>query len=125
MKLPAQRGRATALAAKFSVTPNAAKKWLDGIGMPELSKAIEIADEANVSVTWLLQGAGPKKAMPRTPLAQVVGQAIEILGPADGAEVADFVRFKLGRATPSIEAREPIAEYLAALDSLRTTTRHP
>ena len=60
MGIPAA-GRQTALAKVFNVTPNTARKWLQGIGMPELDRAIAIAMWADTNVLWLLQGVTPKR----------------------------------------------------------------
>lgn len=115
--LKQERGRTSELARMFNVTPNAAKKWLTGDGMPELSKAVEIANRAGVSVIWLLQGAGSKTARPADPLAEAVGHAVAALSPIESAEVADFVRYKLQRSEPPNMAMESKARYLAEIDS--------
>lgn len=117
MGLKQERGRTSGLARMFSVTPNAAKKWLTGDGMPELSKAVEIANRAGVSVIWLLQGSGPKASRPADRLAEAVGHAVAALPPGESAEVADFVRYKLQRAEPAHMAMESKARYLAEIDN--------
>lgn len=114
--LKQERGRISALARMFNVTPNAAKKWLTGEGMPELAKAVEIASRANVSIIWLLQGAGPKTAPARDPLAEAVGHAVSALPQIDGTEVADFVRYKIERTEQSHIAAESKSRYLAEID---------
>jgi hypothetical protein len=114
--LPAARGRATALAKTFDVTPNAAKKWLSGAGTPELVKAIEIATKANVNVNWLLQGFGEKRSVAASDLSRAVGQAIGALQADDKLEIADFVRYKLERATSVLVAGEERKKYLGELD---------
>lgn len=60
LRLPTH-GRQTALAQRMGLTPNAARKWLRGEGMPEMATAVKLAQLANVSVLWLLQGVLPKR----------------------------------------------------------------
>ena len=59
-KMPESR-RQTLLGAKFKVTPNTARKWLLGLGFPEMEMCIQIAKEAEVNIRLLLQGEGLKK----------------------------------------------------------------
>lgn len=111
------RGRQTALAKRFGLTPNAARKWLLGIGMPELDKAIEIANAARVNVLWLLQGAGPKRgdAFDTTPGELL--EAVQQLPANEGQQVFDFIRYKIERADGWFAA-DKLANYMLMLDKL-------
>jgi transcriptional regulator with XRE-family HTH domain len=53
---PKGKNRQTIVAKRFGVSQKGARKWLEGEGLPTLEKAIEIAEEFGVAVTWLLQG---------------------------------------------------------------------
>lgn len=59
-QLPTGRGRQTILARKFKVTPQAARKWLEGEGYPSIDVAREIAKWGKVSFDWLMSGRGSK-----------------------------------------------------------------
>lgn len=53
-------GRQIAVGKEFGVTQNAVRKWLEGEGVPELTRSIEIAQRYRVCVEWLLTGNGSK-----------------------------------------------------------------
>lgn len=104
--LPAGRGLYTSFARMFGVTPNAARKWLNGTGMPELARVVAIAARARVNVSWLLQGYGPKRAgSERQDLGRAVADAIDVLPHQVAAEVVDYLIYRVDRAAPLI-ARE-------------------
>jgi hypothetical protein len=51
-----QKGRYTAIAKLFSVTPVAAKDWCDGANYPTVDKLVQIAQTVKRSTDWLLFG---------------------------------------------------------------------
>ena len=53
-------GRQIVVSKTFGVTQNGARKWLEGEGVPELTRVMEIAQRYRVCVEWLLTGSGPK-----------------------------------------------------------------
>lgn len=55
-------GRQTKAALRFGVTQKAARKWLEGEGLPKTSRINAIARELGVRAAWLLSGDGPKYA---------------------------------------------------------------
>lgn len=114
LKLPIH-GRQTALAKRMDLTPNAVRKWLLGEGMPEMATAVRLAQMANVSVLWLLQGVLPKRPGHVEIRGLVLMEALQDL-PAEGrAEVLRYLRFKVietfGGSSPRTE------RYLRAIDS--------
>ncbi|MFC4729207.1 DNA-binding protein [Coralloluteibacterium thermophilus] len=52
------RGRTGALADRYAVSREAARKWLCGLALPELSRIIELALDFDVSFEWLATGRG-------------------------------------------------------------------
>lgn len=58
---PTYKGRQVALAKKFDVTPNGARKWLQGEAFPAIDKCIEIAKWGGVNFEWLMTGNGAKQ----------------------------------------------------------------
>ncbi|MCD9004670.1 helix-turn-helix domain-containing protein [Luteimonas sp. XNQY3] len=52
------RGRASALAARYAVSRQTARKWLSGLAMPELARMLEMAADFHVSFDWLATGRG-------------------------------------------------------------------
>lgn len=114
LELP-RTGRQTAMARRFGVTAGAARKWLLGVGMPELDKAIEIANAARVNVTWLLQGTGPKRGDEVDTTPGELIDAVQRLPDPDGQQVFDFIRYKIERADGWF-ASERLAHYMAMLD---------
>ena len=104
-----------ALAKRFGVTPGAARKWLLGIGMPELDMAVQIAQAAHVNVLWLLQGAGPKRGEAFDTEPGELLDAVQQLPDDDGQQVFDFIRYKIERADGWF-ASEKLAHYMVMLD---------
>lgn len=90
-------GRQSALARIFGVTNKAARRWLEGIGYPEIVLAVRIAEWADVNLTWLLQGSGPKRGNRVDGKALVLDEAVRSLSPEQGADLLDTIRAKLVR----------------------------
>lgn len=53
--------RQRVLAKDFGVSYQAARKWLDGLSMPELEKCIQVAAWGDVAFEWLMTGRGYKR----------------------------------------------------------------
>lgn len=53
------RGRTSALANRYAVSRETARKWLTGLALPELPRIIELAGDFDVSLEWLATGRGP------------------------------------------------------------------
>ena len=117
MHVPAERGRQTALAKTFGVSPNAARKWLLGDGMPELDMVVRIANWAGVTVTWLLQGVGPKRSDHAEMKVLVLNEVIEVMAAEDRKQVLDFIRYKIERSDPPLLG-ERMPQYMKLLDGL-------
>ena len=115
MDLP-KRGRQVALAAQFKVTNKAARKWLLGLGYPELATAVQLANWGKVSVNWLLQGLGPKHERRVDTRAAVLDEAIRLLPRESGIDLIDNLRAKLIRIG-RLDANEPTPRYGAMLDA--------
>jgi transcriptional regulator with XRE-family HTH domain len=123
--LPAERGRQSALATLFNVSPNAARKWLLGTGLPELEVAIRLAKWGQVNLEWLLTGRGPKRGAIFETKAIVLGEAIEELPEADRQQALDFVRYKLERSSTALLSGERLARYMTMLDAFAKTPKPP
>ena len=54
----AERSRNTKLASIFGVSPQGARKWLEGDAIPSMQNAVTIARYFGVDVNWLLTGSG-------------------------------------------------------------------
>ncbi|MCD9046311.1 helix-turn-helix domain-containing protein [Luteimonas sp. MHLX1A] len=55
---PEGRARTGALADRYAVSRETARKWLTGLALPELSRIIELAIDFDVSFEWLATGRG-------------------------------------------------------------------
>lgn len=111
------RGRQSALAMQFGVSPNAARKWLLGLGLPELDLAVKIANWGDVNVNWLLQGVGPIRGEKMEPAAEIVSEGITQLPVEDRQQVFDFLRYKFDKADGWFTS-EKLASYMQMLDRL-------
>lgn len=117
MKLPA-RGRQVALGRRFGVSQAAARKWLVG-GLPDLSKAVEIARWANVNLEWLMTGRGPKRGNLVDSKALVLGEAIENLPIDNRQQVLSFLEYQLQRSSTELFTREKLARYMTMIDAFK------
>ena len=61
---PKQRGRYTALARLFSVSPVAARDWCEGNSYPSVDKLLLIVDTVRCGADWLLFGRGAPGSPP-------------------------------------------------------------
>lgn len=52
------RGRTSALAARYAVSRETARKWLAGLTLPEFARIIELAKDFDASLEWLATGRG-------------------------------------------------------------------
>lgn len=116
-KLP-EHGRQTHLGAKFHVTPNTARKWLLGLGFPEMELCIQIANEAGVNIRWLLQGEGLKKGEKADPAAEMLKEAIEDMPDQMRQASFDFIGYQLTKADGFI-APNKLASYMSMLERLK------
>jgi len=114
--LPAERGRQTALAKQFGVSPTAARKWLLGDGLPEMEMAIRIAKWADVNFEWLMTGRGPKSGDKLPTRALVVDEIMRRGTPEERRELVNFIKYKIEHATTPIAAEER-ARYEGALST--------
>lgn len=111
-----KRGRQVALAAQFKVTNKAARKWLLGLGYPEMDMAVKIANWGDVSLNWLLQGLGPKHERRVDARAALLDEAIRLLPRESGIDLIDSLRAKLIRIG-KLDANEPAPRYGKMLDA--------
>lgn len=124
MGLP-DRGRQTHLAKIFGVTNKAARLWLKGLGYPEMTMAVRIAEWAGVNVTWLLQGTGPRSGDRTEDRARVLDEALHALSPEQATDLIDSLRAKLiriGKLPAEGHANKfanMLADYEKALDRRR------
>lgn len=111
-------GRQTKLASQFEVVPNTARKWLLGIGLPELEMCMRIAKWADVNLLWLLQGGGLKKGEKIDKEAQALKQLIDEM-PGESRQASfDFIGYQLTRADGFIRP-DKVSEYMKLLDKLK------
>lgn len=54
----AGRGRTAALATRYGVSRETARKWLTGLSLPELERMIELAVDFGGNFEWLATGRG-------------------------------------------------------------------
>ncbi|MHA6205417.1 helix-turn-helix domain-containing protein [Dyella soli] len=65
--IPAGRARSAALALRFAVSTEAVRQWLHGRAFPEVSRLVEMAEEFECSLDWLLLGRLPSSGQVREP----------------------------------------------------------
>lgn len=58
---PKGENRQKAVGKLFGVGQTAARKWLEGEGLPKYERSIEIAKTLKVSLEWLMSGRGDKR----------------------------------------------------------------
>jgi transcriptional regulator with XRE-family HTH domain len=52
------RARTGALADRYAVSRETARKWLTGLALPELARIVELAKDFDTSFEWLATGRG-------------------------------------------------------------------
>lgn len=104
-------GIQVALGKRFGVSQKAARKWLEGEGMPTFAKCIEIAKWGKVHTEWLLTGRGPKYLEPEesTPENGLSELPEHVLAPT-----LDFIRYQVERNMSG----ERLGHYLKWLDEM-------
>ena len=80
--IPPGRARSGALSLRFGVSTEAVRQWLNGRGVPEISRLLELAEELECSLDWLLLGRLPSSGQVREP-----GGAYKTLSPQERAVV--------------------------------------
>lgn len=111
-----ERGRQSRLGARFKVSQQAARKWLDGLNYPDTRTIVAIAAWAEVNVNWLLQGVGPKHGSRVDAKVLVLDEALHALPREIGLDMIDSLRAKLVRFG-KMSAEEPVARYNVMLDA--------
>jgi transcriptional regulator with XRE-family HTH domain len=113
----AEWGRLRVLGKLFGVSPQAAKKWLDGQAFPSTETVLAIAAWGRVNINWLLQGQGPKLA--DAPAATITAaEGIEELPETDKQQVLEFMLYKFHQPQGWF-AEERLARLDAALDEIQ------
>lgn len=82
--MPKGRSRTGALAERYAVTRETARKWLTGMTFPEMEKLISFARDFGVSFEWLATGRGAK-LLPFEPQ----GESLK-LGGSSASRIADI-----------------------------------
>lgn len=80
------RGRTAALATRFNVSRETARKWLTGLALPELERMMALALFSDVSFEWLATGRGSLRGGLR------VEDEREAYGDADEQQLIGLVR---------------------------------
>lgn len=109
------RGILTQLASLFGVSPNAARKWLRGAGLPEMDTCIAIAKWGEVNFEWLMTGRGPKRGVMIDTKVLAVGEAIGALNKQDRLELLDYLKYKIERSTTTLFTEAQSARYKTAV----------
>lgn len=125
--IPRGHGRNAALGRKVGKTPNAARKWLLGLGYPEMALAVTLCNEAGVNVVWLLQGVGPKRGERSDPVAMQVAEGIESLPNENRQHVLEYLRYEFDRADGWFTS-DALARYIDSIEELQrraAKTRKP
>ncbi|MCD7098435.1 DNA-binding protein [Stenotrophomonas sp. MMGLT7] len=63
------RGRTSALAHRYAVSRETARKWLTGLALPELPRIIELSKDFDASFEWLATGRGHVNLSVKEPTA--------------------------------------------------------
>lgn len=61
------------------ITPNAARKWVEGEGFPSTDKIILLARWASVNTEWFITGQGSKASVDYTKLEPKIDAVVKIM----------------------------------------------
>lgn len=110
-------GRATRVAEKLRVTPQAAQKWFSGKAFPDMANAIGMSEFLDVTLNWLLTGHGPKRHGTADVNVQRLGEAVQEMPQFAREQVLDFLEFSIKRGQLFVGEREK--RYMASIEALR------
>ena len=113
-----EHGRQTRLAKQFGLTAKAARKWVMGIGLPELDVIIAMAKWGDVNVEWLLTGRGPKRGDLVDTKALQLGEMMRSLPAVTRHEVVEYLGYKIERGVPTL-AQQDRTRYLELLAAFK------
>ncbi len=65
--IPQGRARSGSIAQRFGVSTEAVRQWLNGQAVPEMSRLLELSEELECSLDWLLLGRLPASGQVREP----------------------------------------------------------
>lgn len=73
---PKGKGRQVELGKKYGLTQKAVRKWVEGEGMPETVRMIQLARDFQCNFEWLALGTGPRDRAEHTvsPYAQLAAR---------------------------------------------------
>lgn len=105
-RFPADRARTGALANRYAVTRETARKWLAGLALPELERMITLATDFRVAFEWLATGRGTQDVDP--------GVGTAVLREPTGHYVTDDTLAKLHSWLDGLtaEQREGLVKFL-------------
>jgi transcriptional regulator with XRE-family HTH domain len=95
---PAGRNRVSTVAARFGVSSESARQWLNGQSMPEMTRLAEMADELECSLDWLVLGRLPSSGQVREP-----GAAYKALTTEERAVIASMRRLNARRRAALVQ----------------------
>ena len=58
------KGRQVELAKRYDLTQKGVRKWVEGEGLPETARMMQIARDLQCNFQWLAQGTGPRDVDP-------------------------------------------------------------
>lgn len=96
--IPEGRARSRALATRFGISPEATRQWLHGRTVPEVGRLLELAEELECSLDWLLLGRLPSSGQVREP-----GGAYKTLSPQERAVVAAMRKLNARRRNALVQ----------------------
>jgi transcriptional regulator with XRE-family HTH domain len=117
MALP-EHGRQSQLARLLGVTQGSTRKWLTGIGYPEMEKIVHICEWSGVNVNWLVMGVGPKRPGLIDTKTAILGEAIEAMPSNERQQVLDFLAYKFERSAEFF-ASDRLARYMKMIDAFK------
>lgn len=117
MGLP-EHGRQSQLARLLGVTQGATRKWLTGVGYPDMEKIVQICEWSGTNVNWLVMGVGPKRTGLIDTKTIVLGEAIEAMPADERQQVLDFLAYKFERSAEFF-ASDRLARYMKMIDAFK------
>jgi len=96
--IPNGRRRRAAVATRFGVSTESARQWLNGQSYPEMPRLLEIAEELECSLDWLIMGRLPSSGKVREP-----GAAYQTLTNEERAVVTAMRRFNARRRAALVQ----------------------
>ncbi|QVN18942.1 helix-turn-helix domain-containing protein [Burkholderia pyrrocinia] len=116
---PKGSGRQNQLARDWGLSQKGVRKWLEGEGVPETTRLIEMAKRYNVSFEWLATGRDPLTLRPSASIVREA-QGASLVAPSTAIELRPAAKVLVDALAVADRADMPPRAFQVLHETLRT-----